>query len=462
MKRVILTVLVILMVLLPACSRQNDATSPTVLHSPLHDWSWLYWNLTPFEDGFTFSYEHTQADGSVLTTTYHYDGESFSVTDALGTRTYSHFVVDDVLEKTESGYRMTLYMLFSNVSSMTYGQYQQAQKDLLTNPNLIFPATELAYIHSFEMDCADSFGAAPSHITDLLSDIAKSDRAYYGKDSYFLETFTPLDITGNKATGLYSLTRCRYDGTLVCAVDVPENTQCVTELYDGGFAVLTSDNQLFCFSDNGTLRWQHKLNGGYIPYLFQLDDDLYCMGRKDMDNRCDDLYFSKFSIDGDLLAEKTAGGSDFEWIRHVTATEEGFVIYGVTQSRDGAFPFSTDGYGTVFRAQLNQDLTLTDATPLSDGDYHIEQVGFYGDSVICSNDTLLSPRQGDRLPEDVRVEGIFTEDGGYVILREYTLAENPLSHPLTSYQTCYRQLIATGYDADGNVLWQSASDPYVS
>lgn len=163
------------------------------------------------------------------------------------------------------------------------------------------------------------------------------------------------------------------------------------------------------------------------------------------------------SRNGALLQEAYLGGSDFDRIDHVAKTEEGFTVYGTTQSRDGDFPFSSDGYGQSMVAVLDFDLQLKSAEKAEDVLYS-ERIGYYqGKPAYAGWDDTPVPMQ--QVPEPVyTADGVFDYAGGYVVkhyrsLGVLALLDNP---PMMSRTVRYREVIYTGYSADGTALWQYA------
>ena len=449
----IITALCILLIcLLPylPTAPQDAPTTPQIQHPDHYEFANFYW-CSIFGTASSFTQESIAEDGSTKTATYGFDGVKYTVTDANGTRTYSHLILDEVCEKNDSGYLQMFYILLSDDSAMTYQRYQEAEKQ----PGATLPPTELCYIHTMEMDSAETYGTVPGHMETLLSAISTGVQTYYGKDSFFfVEYADSLTMTDSilPVAQVY-ITRYAYDGNLLCTAETQDDAQALTELADGGFAAVTSGEQVLCYNANGTLRWQSSLRANYIPYIFQANNHLYCMGTIHKEDACDDLYFCKLSMDGTLIAEKTVGGSDFESITHVRTTVDGFILYGYTKSKEGDLPFSKDGYGVDFSAHLSPDLVFTNATPLPDSDASADPENFYQGNVISD---------ADRLPEETFVDGIYTWGSGYVILRVYSLNDYPFSPPAISYRLRYHQLIATCYDTKGNPLWQTVSAPYVN
>ena len=465
MKKAFLILLAITLLLMPACSNQDQPTQSQIIDPDLVEWNHMYWVS---QLGGTHSITHRQDDpnGETKTVKYDYDGEKFTVSDDKGTRTYPYLVLDEVMEKTAEGYQQHFYLILSEDAEMTYQRYLQYSAQPPIFSGVTFPASELVFDHILSLDSAETFGKIPLHMEEFLSTLTDKRLAHCGKDSYFtgfIQDVPYIDPTGAPypKVPIYQLCRYSYDGTRLGTVSFSDGLSEVTELADGGFVVVTSKNYLLCYSAEGTVRWEYQLDARYVSHLFQVGSRIYCMGKKKMVHRSDDLYFCVFSGQGALLAENTVGGSDFEWLTHVIPTENGFALYGATQSRDGDLPFSTDGYGVDFQAHLSLDLKLTDATALPDGDYFLTQVGFHDGKAIYDNDPILLPRTEDRLPADTYVKGIYSWEDGYVILRVYRQAPYPFTNLAQSYMPCYQQLIATCYDAGGNVLWQTVTDPYV-
>jgi hypothetical protein len=246
------------------------------------------------------------------------------------------------------------------------------------------------------------------------------------------------------------------------------------ELADGGFCAALSDgsaenkNSLLRFDAEGKFLWQYDFEANrdvYLRYIFQTDDALYCFGEVDTDpsadTTLDDLYFARFSMDGILLQEKLAGGTDFEKLNLVTVSKNGFTVYASTQSGDGDFPFSEDGYYVSFQVQLSKELELFKAEVCPEPDYILRHCGYHNGAPVYPGDPILTPHAEDQLPEEYSTVAIFAQDDGYVILRCYELEKYLFSNPLMSYQPKYRQLIATYYDASGKPVWQAVSEPYV-
>lgn len=457
---VVTALCILLLCLLPHLHARRPQDAPTTSQTQYADhyeFVNFYWHSI-FGTASSFTQESIAEDGSAKTSTYSFDGVKYTVTDSNGIRTYSHLILDEVREKNGSGYLQMFYMLLSDDPTMTYQRYQDAKKQ---RGSTILP-TELCYIHTMEMDSAETFGTAPGHMKTLLSAISTGIKTYYGKDSFFVvECADSLTVTDSiiPVSQVY-IARYAYDGSLLCTAEAQDLTQSLTELADGGFATVTIGDHVLCYNANGTLRWQYSLSADYIPYIFQANNHLYCMGTIHKEDACDDLYFCKLSMDGTLIVEKTVGGSDFERLTHARAAEDGFILCGITQSRDGDLPFSNDGYGVDFRAQLSLNLEFTDASPLPNGDYYLTQVGFYN-TAIYDNDPILKSGNGNRLPSDTHVEGLYACENGYVILRVYSLNDYPFSPPAMSYRMRYRQLLATGYDTEGKPIWQTVSEPFV-
>lgn len=458
---VVTALCILLLCLLPhlLARRPQDApTTPQIQHPDHYKFVNFYWDSI-FGTASSFTQEFIAEDGSTKTATYDFDGVKYTVTDPNGTRTYSHLILDEVCEKNDSGYLQMFYMLLSDDPTMTFQRYQEAEKQ----PGATLPPTELCLIHTMEIDSAETFGTAPGHTETLFSAISQGLQTYYSKDSFFVVEYADsLTITDLiiPVSQVY-IARYAYDGSLLCTAETQGDAQALTELADGGFTAITSDAQVLCYNANGTLRWQSSLRADYIPYIFQANNHLYCMGTIHKEDACDDLYFCKLSMDGTLIAEKTVGGSDFEGLTHVRTTGDGFILYGYTLSKDGDLPFSKDGYSVDFSAHLSPDLVFTNAIALPDGNYRADQRGFYLGNVIYSTAAIFKTRPTDRLPEETFVEGIYTSGDGYVILRVYSLNDYPFSLPTMSYRQRYHQLIATCYDANGNPLWQTVSAPYV-
>lgn len=84
-----------------------------------------------------------------------------------------------------------------------------------------------------------------------------------------------------------------------------------------------------------------------------------------------DIYLSKFSSNGIRTAEKVYGGSDFDSIRNAEYIQgKGIAALIGTQSKDGTFSASKDGYGNGVLALFDESLNLLwykiDGSPLLD------------------------------------------------------------------------------------------------
>lgn len=472
MKKFFLIFIVFSMLLLPACGQRVKSLQPTISDPVLDDWNFMYW---VGQDGGTYSITHQQAYSDSETVTCDYDGAQFTISDHKGARSYSYLVLDEVLESTDGGYLQHFYMLLSNDAEMTYERYRDYVNNFSFFARLTFPSTELVFTYSLPLDSAEVFGVVPDGIHQILSTAKEYTQIYCQKDSFFFGSLqqVPYYVDDNP-TGttlpVYSLYRYGYDGQQICRVSLLDGLEQVTELRDGGFAVVTSGSYnsaqiLLCYNADGTLRSETPLESSDIAALIEVDNTLYCLGTV-IRQENEDLYFAKFSLYGNLLSACTAGGSDNDRLHAVIPTQNGFTLYGFTQSQDGDLPLAQTGsaiIGSEFQAELSYDLEFFNAETVPDGTSYLNQVGYAQDTAVFKNDPLLLPNSSDRLPTSgLTVRGIYPWEDGYIILRTYGLEKYPFSPTSMSRRQVYNQLIATGYDANGTALWQTITTPFVT
>jgi len=436
MKRILSLFLVL--VLLAGCAGQGGIRiSDPVNIKLLQDTQWRMeiaaWSNLMYAISYGESFSTTLPNtGHMLT----YDGEGFTLTDEKETHNYRHLVSSPWQDK--SGY--TECLILSNDPEMTAQKYKGPEDGIII----------LQHTLSFKL--TPDQGDIPEIITQLES---------YGDVTFGKDGFYQLVSVGDG----WSVNHYNYHGKLLSSTEGLSCRGSVLDLEDGGFVYICEEYSqnyyaLECYDKNGTQRWTYRFPEKLQPYtrdLLEHDGKLYYFGYARSPSGCDDWYLYIFSNDGECLQETVYGGSDFDRISHVTKTEDGFTVYGETQSRDGDFPFSSDGYGQAFVAQLDAALQLKDAQKAED-DPFVDRIGWYqGKPAYGSLDDTAVPSQN--VPDHVfTADGVFPYAEGYVVKHARSLGipvmlDNP---SFMSRTVTYTEVIYTGYTADGTPIWQYA------
>lgn len=410
--------------------------------------SWMY-HMGSFPGAETVTLTRVHTDGSTSKVTVCYDGTVYHIQDSTGTRSYSHLLHTPANGGPDAGFDYAEYFLLSNDPEITA---QAFSADPTADAEVLF-----AQYLSF--DRADCYGNVPPEIQKFLQMGLWGYRTSYFQDSFLVKR-SALAYSSLQ-NPVYLLERYDYAGNLLCQISLLDWTYNALELTDGGLAISTYGNhqaegpQLLCYDKNGKLRWEYDFcNLGdhlYTGGLFQRGDNIYLLGVI-YPNSNSDIYAGCFSLDGTLLREQIFSGSDFESISRVTLTDEGFQISGQTQSGDGPFPFSKDGYGVDFTAMLSEELEISKARK-SDTVY-ARYIGMHKGQTVYSDDPIVTPIKQDQLTEDASAISIFDFADGYVIVRAHRLAFYPFQNPVMSHLPSYTEMIATYYDANGQPVWQ--------
>ena len=468
MKKLFAILLCFSMLLLSGCQLQSLFQLETI-EPPTGDyygWNSFAWNCKMGTAG-EFTFNRVKDDGASEDVMIRFDGQSYSITDSAGTRNYNYLISSMHTEKTDSGYLYGDYFFLTDDANMTFEKYQKAMSSPLQDHMQLLLPTELVIGKTAVADAVECFGQSPKAFADVLSSMIPVGGIEFEENSFFETVIAGSGIMRNK------LCRYNYNGDRLCSVEIPLPLLiAVAELEDGGFLASLKDyannsaNCLVRYNAEGKIVWQYDFPANrdvYLRYIFQIDNAIFCLGELNTDNTAmaDDLYFAKFSMDGTLLKEKIAGGSDFEQLNHVTVSKNGFTVYAATQSKDGDFPFSEDGFAADFQVQLSKDLELSKAETGPETEYISRHYGYYNGAPVYPGDKILAAKAKDKLPRSFSTVAIFARDDGYVILRCCELERYLFSSPQMSYLPSYRQLIATYYDASGTPVWQTVSEPYV-
>jgi hypothetical protein len=147
---------------------------------------------------------------------------------------------------------------------------------------------------------------------------------------------------------------------------------------DGGYIVAGhtyistySDVWIFKLDANGNLLWQKTFGGSsydYVPAITSTDDGGFIVaantlssntGNVGANNGGLDIWVVKFDANGNLLWQKTLGGSKDEWANHIVrSTDGGFVVMGYTESSNTGDVGANHGKSDLWVVKLNATGTI--------------------------------------------------------------------------------------------------------
>lgn len=158
-----------------------------------------------------------------------------------------------------------------------------------------------------------------------------------------------LDANGNKEWSKYyggSFTDTPYD-----AIQTSDNGYIIVGSSDSDDVDISDNKGTYDFwvikiSDTGTLIWEHSFGGSEIDEARAIahsgDGNFLIVGdtrssdqNVSQNNGAADLWLIKISPDGNLIWEKSFGGSSFDVARSIQKANSNFIISGSSRSADG-------------------------------------------------------------------------------------------------------------------------------
>lgn len=468
MKRKITILLVLSLFFLCACEAQPEAavSNPTfdyalVIRDGVSESNHSIGSFRAFATGeYPCSLSITRHEnGTIQEAVVEYDGSSYTITDENGSRSYPYLIYSAMISPTDPS-------TFSEYFFLTEDPEMTAERYWASVTSDIAP-TEVMYVEHTTFDLAQSYGNVPQQFETLISLHPFSTQLHYAEKSVF-SICGSVAVSSSKQA--YLMKRYGYDGVELSESTVKGYPNRIGELSDGSFVLFTYsyEDGAYClcrYQEDGSLDWEHSFEGGrtHVTHIIEHDKYIYCFGAVTPKDSDSDLNIWQFSLDGELLQQKTIGGSDFDSIDHVEKTDKGFSIWGSTQSGDGDLPFSEDGYRVPFLALIDNEMELITAQESEDAHSYLDKIGVYQGRDIYNDDPLLNQSSLDKLPDKDGLipTAIFSWNDGYIIVRTYKMGAWPFSNTLMSYQPSYTQIIYTGYDANGVPQWQTAGDIFV-
>ena len=279
---------------------------------------------------------------------------------------------------------------------------------------------------------------------------------------------------------------------------------------DGSWTI--TDTVLAKCDADGNLLWHHAFEGftdTVVERIFELTSgNIATVGNAyEQDNpeerEADDIYLSLFSPKGKLIKTQKYGGSDFDFLWGADyISDVGLIAHFNTQSKDGTFSSSTDGYGVDVLALIDDELNIkwhkalkqwisldsllaTDrAIYLLDTQNKYCKIDFYGNilfdqsiaeksisthfvgntsrgQVVQVDDQLvfyddLTAKQTIHFAGGEAAK-IIESDDGFVIVSTKVTGQLP-SPPVLSSLWYSSEIVYSGYDRSGKLLWRDAHD----
>jgi hypothetical protein len=240
-----------------------------------------------------------------------------------------------------------------------------------------------------------------------------------------------------------------------------ERAYSVIETSDGGFALagytynysaINRDFLLVKTDQQGNMLWNQTYGGNETDAAYSVvetgDGGFALTGRTDLGAGGIDFWLVRTDADGNMLWNKTYGGSDLDWAWSVVETGDGgFALAGDTESFGaGAWLVRTDAAGNLLWNQtcgVTEDLGLSSMIQTSDGGFAL-----FGETYSSgvTDVRLVKTDSNGNLEWNQTYGGVEayslvqTGDGGYVLL-----VRERINDSLGIW------LIKT--DEDGNMIW---------
>lgn len=482
MKKLFALLLCLSLLLLPGCQLQDlfqlaTIVPPTGSEEDYRQWNDFIWK-SKWGEECSVEIQRTYEDGSTEKIAVTYDKEKYTITDDAGTRSYAHLIYDRYAEEIDGYYHYGDYFFLTDDANLTFEKYRKSQSTSLKDHMELLLPTELVLGKvgiAGEVEC---YGNAPKKIENILSAIVNGTgySQEYCRNSFFVTEYHSnhfFDGESESSKANFPLNRYDYDGNLLCSVEIPDwRTNKITEFDDGSFIVSLEDYtddgeaELLYFSNNGKLQWHYVYPSNIelsLYHFFLLEDAFYVFGGINTNSyyEMDDLYIAKFSIDGTLLKEVTAGGSKSDVLQHVELSKNGFTLFARTNSSDGNFPVGSKEHDKLFHVEVSTDLDFSELTCPIKKQFTPYPFGYYKGEIIYYDDPMLREKETDRLPEYTDLRAIIPWGNGYVLLRNNGIEGYAFSNPHFSSSGSYRHIIATYYNASGKPIWQTVSEPYL-
>lgn len=393
-----------------------------------HQWNFFYWQSLRGVEG---SIDLEENEAGIIRVSF--DGTSYTVQGENFQRTYRHLLHCPYQD--ENGY--TECLLLSNDQEMT-AKACAAPED-----------GTILFRKRLDFDLMQSSGDVPEVIKTMES---YDPGLVYGKDSFFR-------VIGTENN--YTVFRYDYAGTRLSVTTDLQHIGSIWELEDGGFLLACeSYNEKYyavqCYDAQGTHRWTKQFSAlkvTHIKEIFEKDGKLYLFGEEKYRDESSDLSIWIMAPDGTVIDNRLLGGSDFESLYHVEQTKTGFKLYGTTQSNNGPFPYSNEGFPVPFEAQMDYDLELTESVEIADVAYYVP-IGYYKGERVYSTigGSSVHSSHADILES---ASSVFDFEGGYVVKKMHQLGiPVMLQDPYMNFSPNYYEYVYTGYNAQNEIIWQ--------
>jgi len=274
----------------------------------------------------------------------------------------------------------------------------------------------------------------------------------------------------------FSYTPEKYDSSM--------HIKHISDTTDGGLLIMinhrahyvydTKENCLIpsvlikCDKD-GKVMWEYRFENPMVVItdVFKKGDYYYCFGDLEPEAVTSfgnysqtDICAFKFDANGNLLAQKTFGGSDFDMYLNAITEDEGFRLFTNTQSNDGDFYVA--GAGRVYTISFLIDADLNFISFKREDDlynfeaYHTKGGIRYYDA---NKDWYIHGRKFD--PELGDLNFVIDYDDFYLTASEHITghdeeAQKALPHISMTLQTT--ETVYSAYRYDGTLLWRTAVD----
>jgi hypothetical protein len=243
---------------------------------------------------------------------------------------------------------------------------------------------------------------------------------------------------------------------------------------DGGFLLALESNadvkndgnwigmlaELIKCSADGKTEWIYEFKGKSAEspkYLFEDDHFYYVIGDKELEETKtvgvyspDDICALKFEKNGALRSEKFYGGRDYDYLVYCEQIGTQLMLLVNTQSGDGDFHASKDGYGVALNVVLDKELNIVS---FEKTDWRLpKQIGILDGKNICDDAAMFLDFK-DGIPTALIDYGDF-----YLLVSEHTIGKLEYQNRYASSVLYYTETVYGAYKKDGTLLWKATVD----